>query len=250
MADRPAPASRRGPVAEVRAFLRAALVAPAPPGRVEPAGRGRRRAVVALTAAGGAALLGLTLGLAPGDPLFYPGALAVAAVWAGGAWASGPLHLGRGSTRSGEASRGVLQGVILGAMLLAVFLAGALIIARVPLLRAPVESLLDHARPDSLWLMALLTAGNGIAEELFFRGAAYEAFDARWAVAGTTALYAASTLLSGVVLLTFAAVCLGLLTGAQRRVTGGVAGPIASHLTWSLGMLFLLGPLLDLGRLI
>lgn len=247
MSEPPPTASPRGPLAEGRAFLRASLIAPTEPTPTEQGGRGRRRAVVALTALLGAALLGATLGLAPGDPLFLPGALAVAALWAGGAWASGPLRLGRGRARSGGTSRGVLQGVILGAMLLAVFLAGAVVIARIPLLRAPVEGLLDHARPDSLWVMALLTVGNGIAEELFFRGAAFEAFDGRWALAGTTLLYAASTLLSGVPLLTFAAVCLGLLTGAQRRVTGGVAGPIAAHLTWSLGMLFLLRPLLDLG---
>ena len=41
--------------------------------------------------------------------------------------------------------------------------------------------------------------------------------------------------------------CLGLLTAAQRRVTGGVLGPITSHLTWSLGMLFLLPHVLTLG---
>jgi ABC-type proline/glycine betaine transport system permease subunit len=64
---------------------------------------------------------------------------------------------------------------------------------------------------------------------------------------GSTALYAASTLFSGVLLLTFAAICLGLLTAAQRRVTGGVLGPIASHLTWSMGMLFLLPPVFSLG---
>ena len=60
-------------------------------------------------------------------------------------------------------------------------------------------------------------------------------------------LYAASTLFTGVPLLTFAAVFLGLLTAAQRGVTGGVLGPITSHLTFSLGMLFLLPPILTLG---
>ena len=33
---------------------------------------------------------------------------------------------------------------------------------------------------------------------------------------------------------------LGLVVGLQRRVTGGILGPIVTHLTWSLGMLFLL----------
>ena len=43
------------------------------------------------------------------------------------------------------------------------------------------------------------------------------------------------------------ATALGLLTAQQRRVTGGVLGPIVSHLTWSLGMLFLLPTALTLG---
>ena len=150
-------------------------------------------------------------------------------------------------TRSGGTSRGVLQGLILGAMLLGLFVLGALVVARIPVLRGPVEDLLDHARFGALWLVALITAVNGISEELFFRGAAHEALPERWRLAGTTALYASSTLLTGVPLLTLAAVCLGLLTGAQRRVTGGVAGPIASHLTWSLGMLFILPAILTNG---
>ena len=32
----------------------------------------------------------------------------------------------------------------------------------------------------------------------------------------------------------------GLVVGLQRRVTGGILGPIITHLTWSQGMLFLL----------
>lgn len=240
---------RRGPVAELAAFFRAALITPAPrrhPAPTPPALL-RRRLVVAITAVAGAVLLGLTLGVTPGDPLFYPGALVVATLWVIGAQASGPLHLGRGRTRSGQASRGVLQGLILGGMLLVVFLLGAFVVAQIPVLRTPVEALLDHARKGALWAVLGITVVNGVTEELFFRGAAFEAFEQRWAVLGTTVLYAASTLFSGVPLLTFAAVCLGLVTAAQRRVTGGVAGPIATHLTWSVGMLLLLGPLLDLG---
>ena len=114
-------------------------------------------------------------------------------------------------------------------------------------LLGPVEGLLDHARYGALWVVALVTAVNGIAEELFFRGAVYAALPPRINALGSTALYAASTLFSGVLLLTFAAICLGLLTAAQRRVTGGVLGPIASHLTWSMGMLFLLPPVFALG---
>ena len=51
---------------------------------------------------------------------------------------------------------------------------------------------------------------------------------------------------AGIPLLVLAAAILGLVVGLQRRVTGGILGPTITHLTWSLGMLFLLplGPLL------
>lgn len=233
---------------EPRAFLTAALVNPVERIRTEtPAVRRRRRIVVGVTVVLGAVALGLALSIEPGAPEFYAATLGVAALWILGAFVSGPLYLGEGRTRDGGRSRGALQGFLLGLMLLAIFLAGTLVVNRIPVLSAPVEDLLDYARYGSLWLVALVTAVNGVAEELFFRGAVYASLDRRFNAVGSTALYAASTLFTGVPLLTFAAVCLGLLTAAQRRVTGGVLGPIASHLTWSLGMLILLPPLLSLG---
>ncbi len=45
---------------------------------------------------------------------------------------------------------------------------------------------------------------------------------------------------AGIPLLVLAAAILGLVVGLQRRVTGGILGPTITHLTWSLGMLFLL----------
>ena len=47
--------------------------------------------------------------------------------------------------------------------------------------------------------------------------------------------------------LVLAAVAPGLVTALQRRVTGGILGPIITHLVWSLGMLFLLPPMLSIG---
>lgn len=245
-ATRPAPqrGSRgivRTVVGELQAFFRASLIKPVERQHSETTGqRLRRRIVVGITLALGAVALGLALSVRPGDPLFYPASLGVAALWVVGSVASGPLRLGRGRTREGGSSRGVLQGFLLGLILLGLFLAGAFVIAQIPVLRTPVEGLLDHARFGSLWIVALITAVSGLAEELFFRGAVYAALPPQVNALGSTALYASSTLFSGVPLLTFAAVCLGLLTAAQRRVTGGVLGPMASHLTWSLGMLFLL----------
>jgi membrane protease YdiL (CAAX protease family) len=111
-----------------------------------------------------------------------------------------------------------------------------------------VDALLDHARYGSLVLVTITTVVSGVAEELFFRGSLFAALPARWRVAGSSVLYAVATVFTGVPLLVLAALALGLLVSAQRRVTGGFLGPVITHLTWSVGMLYLLPITLDLGR--
>lgn len=235
------------PVGELRAFFRAALVTPVERDHTEPEAAFRRRRLVAgATLVLGAAGLGLALRIEPGNALFYAATLGVAAVWTVGAFASGRLYTGQAHTRSGGTGHPVLQAFLLGIALLVVFLAGAAVVARVPVLREPVEGLLDHARYGSLWIVAIITAINGVAEELFFRGGLYSAVGRRQPVPITTAVYALVTIPTGVPLLVLAAVMLGTLVGLQRRVTGGVLGPIITHLPWSLGMLFLLPPALNL----
>lgn len=237
----------RGVVAELRAFLQAALLEKVPRDQRDPDHvLRRRRVVVVLTLLVGSGLLWWALRTPPGDPLFYAGTAALALTWVGGALLSGPLHLGRAHTRRGTAyTRPVVQSLCLGLLLLAVFLAGALLVAQLPVLAQPVDDLLDHVRFGWLPLVLALTVVNGIAEEIFFRGALYAAIPQRWTVAVTTVVYALTTVVSGVPLLVFAAVLLGLVCGLQRRVTGGVLGPIITHITWSTGMLLLLPPLLN-----
>jgi membrane protease YdiL (CAAX protease family) len=233
---------RLDPVGELRAFVRAALIEPVPRDHAEPdrAFR-RRRGVAAATLLVGAVVLGWALRIEPGDSLFYVATFALAVVWALGALLSGPLHLGRGHTRAGRSdSRAVVQSLALGVLLLLLFLAGAAVVARVDVLREPVEQLLDHAEVGSLALVAVITAVNGVAEELYFRGALYAAVGRRHAVLVTTVVYAAVTAAAGIPLLVLAAAVVGLVVGLQRRVTGGILGPTVTHLTWSLGMLFLL----------
>jgi membrane protease YdiL (CAAX protease family) len=46
-------------------------------------------------------------------------------------------------------------------------------------------------------------------------------------------------------MLVFAAAVLGVLVGLQRRVSGGVLAPMLTHTTWSMGMLFILPPLME-----
>ena len=238
-----------GPVEELRGFLRAALVTPVSRPAAEPRRVRRRRVVVAgATYLVGALALAFALRIPPGDPRFYPATIALAAVWVVGALASGPLHLGSGRTRTGGRSRPVVQSLALGVLVLAVFLVGALVVARTPPLRAPVDVLLDHARIGSLPVVLAITALNGVAEELYFRGALYAAVPPAHAVALTTLLYTLTTMGSGVPLLVLAAAVIGLLTGLERRVTGGVLGPMVTHVTWSCGMLLLLPTVLRLPR--
>lgn len=232
--------------AELTAFLRASLLEPAAAAAEPPAAIRRRRVVVAVTAVLGALALGWSLAIRPGDPLFYPATIGIGAIWLVGALASGPLRLGRGRTRAGGTSRAVLQGLILGGSLLAVFLAGAVVVGRVPWLRGPVDGLLAHAGFGALPVVAAITALNGVTEEVFFRGAVFAALP-RWRVGLSTLVYALATAPSGVPLLIFAAAALGTVTGLQRRATGGVSGPIVTHLTWSLGMLLALPWALDVG---
>ena len=153
------------PVAELRAFFRAALVERVergtPPAE-EPRAILRRRVVVGVTIVAGAGVLGAALAIEPGDALFYPATGALALVWALGAFASGPIHLGHARRRDGGTSRAALQGAILGLLLLGLFLAGGLIIGRTGWLIDSVQDLLDHARFGSLW--AVIGLHGGIRE--------------------------------------------------------------------------------------
>lgn len=238
----------RGPVAELRAFLEAALVHRlADPPEDPPADRPRRRVVVAVTFAVGTAVLAWALRVPPGDPVFYAASATLALVWAAGAVASGPIPLGSGRTRRGGREAPVVQSLALAVLLLVVCLVAALVVARAPLLRDPVDALLDHARFGSLPAVLAITIVNGMAEELYFRGALYTA-TARYPVLVTTTLYAVTTIGAGVPLLVLAAAALGLTTALQRRVTGGVLGPVITHVTWSTGMLLVLPPVLQLVR--
>ena len=231
---------------ELSAFARAALVAPVERDHSESDEAFRRRRVVAaLTLVVGACVLAWALRITPGDSLFYVATLALALVWVLGAFASGRLHLGRAHRRNGGSSRAVVQSLTLGLLLLAIFLVGAVAVARVPVLREPVDRLLAHAAYGSLSVVAVITAVNGVAEELYFRGALYAAIGRRRAVTISTLVYTLVTAAAGIPLLVLAAALLGVVTGLQRRVTGGILGPVVTHLTWSLGMLFLLPVVLD-----
>ena len=198
----------------------------------------RRQIVTSVFAVIGAVVLAFSLSIEPGSALFYPATAGLAVVWTVGAFASGPLHLGRIMHQTGP-RRPVLPPILLGLALAGFFVVGGLMVRQVPPLEEQVRTVLDHADQGVTLVLVLITALNGVAEELFFRGAAYAA-TTRYPVPVTTVAYTAVTLATGNVMLAFAAAILGAVVGLQRRASGGILAPILTHVTWSLTMLLAL----------
>ena len=165
-------------MAQLEAWLRRALWDVVPRDqRDTPQGLRRRQLVTVGFVLLGAVVLGLSLRIDPGSAGSTPSTLGLACVWAVGAFASGRLHLGRIAFRDRH-TRPVLTPIALGLLLAGVFVVGALLVRNVALLN-PLEdqvvSVIDYADQGSLPILVVITVVNGIAEELFFRGAAYAA---------------------------------------------------------------------------
>ena len=202
----------------------------------------RRRVVVGATLMTGATLLGVSFSVRQGDPAFYPLTFALAGTWVLGSLASGPLHLGHIVIR-GNRQRPIVTPIVVGLLLAAVFVGGALVFREIPPLAGYAEDVLGYARAGYLPLVALITLVNGVAEELFFRGALFAAIGKRHPVLISTAVYAAATVAGGNPVLVLAAAVLGTVVGLQRRAGGGVLAPILTHITWSITMLVVLPPI-------
>jgi len=198
----------------------------------------RRQWVTGIVVVLGGIVLGLSLRLEPGSMAFYGASLALSVVWAAGAFASGPLYLGRIARRDVHV-RPVVTPILIGLALAGVFVVGGLVVRQIPFLAGQVEDVVEFADEGVIPVLILITAVTGAAEELFFRGAAYAATP-RHPVLVTTVLYTLATYATGNVMLTFAAALLGVVVGLERRASGGILAPVLTHLSWSLSMLFAL----------
>jgi hypothetical protein len=209
------------------------------PYHVEPdAVRHRRRVVVTTTSVVGAGLLALTLRTETGSTAFYWYGALLAGCWIAGALLSGPLHLGRLDGR-----RHVLVPALLGAGAFAVFAVAAVVVRRVPAfdqLDDLVADVISRADTGSLALVVTVALVNGLAEELFFRGALYSAFGRHRPWLWSTVAYVVVTAATLNVMLVLAAAVMGTLFALERRSTRGVLAPVVTHLTWSLLMIFFL----------
>jgi CAAX protease family protein len=232
-------ATATGPswLAEARQIVGACPV----PHHEPPAVIRRRRIIVAVVLVIGAALLGYSLTRKPGDESFYWLTLALAGVWALGALVSGPLHLGCIRFR-GRNQRPVITGTAAGLVLGGVFLVGGLIAREIPGVREYITRVLEFADYGPLVLVTFITVINGIAEEMFFRGALYTALGKSYPAVISTVLYVVTTAATGNPMLGFAAVILGAVCAWERRITGGVLAPILTHFFWGLVMVLALPP--------
>jgi membrane protease YdiL (CAAX protease family) len=197
--------------------------------------------VVVVVLAIGAALLGFSLTRKPGDESFYWLTLALAAVWAVGALGSGPLHLGSVGFR-GRDQRPVIAGTVIGLLLGGVFVVGGLVAREIPPVRDYVVSVLEFTNFGALWFVVLITVVNGVAEEMFFRGALYTALGRFHPEVASTLVYAVAVLATGNPMLGFAGIVLGAVCAFERRITGGVLAPMLTHFFWGLVMVLALPP--------
>ena len=137
---------------------------------------------------------------------------------------------------------GVTAGLLTGGL----FVVGALVVRRIDALAEPVARVLAFANQGTLPLVVAITLVNGVAEELFFRGALYTALGRTRPVLISTVLYVIATSASGNPMLGFAAVILGTVCALERRATGGVLAPVLTHLVWGAIMVLALPPLFGL----
>jgi uncharacterized protein len=233
------------PQTSALADIRRGIVNVAVPHNEPPAIKRRRRVVVAIVLLLGAGVLGLALRRHPGESSFYWLTLALTAVWALGAFASGPLHLG-GVRWRGRNQRPVISGTVIGLALGAVFVLGGLIAREIPLVSELITRVLQYTDQGSWRLTMTVALLGGIAEELFYRGALYTALGRYHPALVSTIVYVAATLASGNPMLGFAAVILGTVCALERRATGGVLAPILTHFVWTLVVLLALPPLFGL----
>lgn len=191
--------------------------------------------------------LGLFLARRAGDGTagFYWATAFTAVVYISAWWMMGNRRAFAGPNKA----RDVLRGVLIGAALVVVFMIGALVVSRIPLLSGPVAEILDTPNKGGYLLTLLVLVVNGVGEELVFRDVVPRQLRAGGqsvvqAGVWSTLIYCVVTIVMGVPLLVFAAGVLGAVAYFEAVRTGRLYSPIAVHLTWSIGMLFILPAML------
>lgn len=183
----------------------------------------------------GIVMLQLSFASPPASTRFYVLSLALAGIWLLGGLLVRPLGL-LPEPRQGLA-RAVGAPILVGLGLAVIFVVGAVVVDRVPVLDRVLAGVFDYADRGRPALILLITVINGVGEEFFFRGALWRLVRPPYRYAATTLIYALVTIATGNPLLVFAAVLLALVVGRLRQVTGGVLAPALAHIAWSVTML-------------
>ncbi|MDQ1392789.1 MAG: protease family protein [Acidimicrobiaceae bacterium] len=209
----------------------------------------RRQVVVVVTLVAGSAILAGTLAAPSGSGPFFALGLLVAVTWIVGAVLAGPRQPTPRGARSGPTTGptvgqtgpiGILAPVLVGAVLYGAFFVARLIAGQIPFLSRNVTSVLARADAGPRAAVLLVALVNGVGEELFFRGALVAAFGKHRPAVWATVVYCLVTVCTLNIALVVAAVVMGTVFMVERRVTGGVAAPILTHLSWSTLVIFFL----------
>lgn len=193
----------------------------------------RARVIVVVTMILGAMLLAATINVERSSALFVVAGLALAMVWTLGFWLASGGQPNVTTRLAPEAA----AGIAIGGTMFGVFVAGAWLAGRIDILQGPIDDILQRADQQALAWVIVLAAANAVAEELFFRGALMDAFSPHRAVVSSAVLYVIVTAAGANVALAIAAAVMGPVFAIERRVSGALIAPIATHLTWSLLMI-------------
>lgn len=182
----------------------------------------------------GATLIGVTFGVRKGSPAFYLAGFALAATWLV-AFALVPSRVRPDRRLVADVAVGLGAGVTM----FGVFLAGAWVLSRIPLLDKAISDVFTTADTSTMSWVVALAGVNAVAEELFFRGTLIDAAPRRLAAVAGVVPYALTTVPSGNAALVIAAVVMGAVFTVLRIRTGALTASIATHLSWSALMIAL-----------
>ena len=190
----------------------------------------RRRAIAIGAILIGAGCIGATLRVERDSAAFYVAGYALAAVWIVAAAVSGPIRW-KGPVQ--PLGLELLVGTGVGVAMFGVFVAADEIGRHISFLAGPIVNLLAKADSGAVAAVLALALVNGVAEELFFRGALTEAIGGSRALVISTIVYIVVTAVAGNTALTLAAVVMGSVFAVVRGWTGGLMAPIVTHIVWS-----------------
>ncbi len=185
----------------------------------------------------GAAFLAATLRAPVDSNRFFLLGILAAGTWILGALVSGPIPLASGDTPRLALS---FRALVLSVITFLAFLAADLVGQHLPLVSAALHNVLTKADSGPTALVLGVALMNGVGEELFFRGALFDALGSRRPVVVSTVVYVAVTVATGNVALVLAAVAMGTIFALQRARSGGILAPMVTHVGWSTLMLLCL----------